>query len=90
VASQLLEWDHAGLQEVTALKARLEAEVRLWKAAAQNRLFVRLFPSLAEFFDGGIAVFSQTRSNTHRRRVATAFVDVLDERQNRTDHDNHV
>jgi lysozyme len=33
-AEQLLLWDHAGNKEITALKARREAEVMLWKGKA--------------------------------------------------------
>ena len=30
-AEQLLRWDHAGVQEYAALKARREAEAELWR-----------------------------------------------------------
>ncbi len=33
-AEQLLRWDHAGAQEIAGLKARREAEFRLWHSAA--------------------------------------------------------
>ena len=37
-AEQLLRWDHAGSQEIAALKARREAEVELWgNAPARQR-----------------------------------------------------
>ena len=36
-AEQLLRWDHAGSQEIAALKARREAEVELWGNAPERQ-----------------------------------------------------
>jgi GH24 family phage-related lysozyme (muramidase) len=36
-AEQLLRWDHVGVQEYAALKARREAEVGLWRNAPARR-----------------------------------------------------
>ena len=36
-AGQLLRWDHAGTQEVAALKARREAEFQLWNNATPGK-----------------------------------------------------
>jgi lysozyme len=36
-AGQLLRWDHAGSQELAALKARREAEFRLWNGATVEK-----------------------------------------------------
>jgi lysozyme len=36
-AEQLLRWDHAGGQEIAALKARREAEAELWRNAAAEQ-----------------------------------------------------
>src|SRR5881392_4171743 len=37
-AWQLLAWDHAGSREIAALKARREAEFRLWNPECAHRL----------------------------------------------------
>jgi lysozyme len=36
-AVQLLRWDHAGMQELAALKARRKAEFELWGASAHQQ-----------------------------------------------------
>ncbi len=36
-AGQLLRWDHAGAEEVAGLKARREAELRLWSGDESGR-----------------------------------------------------
>jgi lysozyme len=36
-AEQLLRWDHVGLQEMTGLKARREAEFQLWASDGAER-----------------------------------------------------
>ncbi len=36
-ARQLLRWDHAGAQEVAGLKARREAEFRLWNGTSPGQ-----------------------------------------------------
>ncbi|MFZ0746510.1 MAG: lysozyme [Terracidiphilus sp.] len=36
-AEQLLRWDHAGSQELAALKARRQAEFQLWKSAVLSQ-----------------------------------------------------
>ncbi len=36
-ASELLRWDHSGAEEVASLKARRQAELRLWKGAGSQQ-----------------------------------------------------